>query len=164
MTTDASRSRTIEWQDPAAAFQSTVGRTGLEVMFGLRDGTVPPPPMAVTMNARIIDAAPGRVEFVAEPGEEHYNPLGVVHGGFVCTLLDTVVGCAAHTTLGAGVAYTSIELTVKYLRPITLETGALHATGTVTKGGRRVIFAEGTVTDASGTLLATGSSSLLVLG
>nr|BFF11087.1 hypothetical protein GCM10025699_23900 [Microbacterium flavescens] len=89
--------------------------------------------------------------------------LGMVHGGVACTLLDTVVGCAAHTTLPAGVGYTSIDLNVSYLRPILATTGLLRARGRVVKGGSRVIFAEGVVEDAAGTALATATSSLLVL-
>ena len=94
---------------------------------------------------------------------QNQEQLGVIHGGLLCTLLDTVIGCATHTTLERGTGYTSIELKVSYLRPVTLDTGELTATGTVTKEGRRVVFADGVVTDAEGNLLATASSSLLVL-
>lgn len=159
----AERSKTFRWTDPGIARQQAGGMTGLEIMRALRDGTLPPPPMAVLSNANIIEAEPGKVRFMYTPGEEHYNPLGTVHGGLACTMLDTVVGCAAHTTLEAGVGYTSIELTVKYLRPITIDTGSLFAVGAVVKGGRRVIFADGLITDHMGTPLATATSSLLVL-
>ena len=101
--------------------------------------------------------------FECTPGEHHYNPLGMVHGGLACTLLDSVVGCAGQTTLPAGVGYTSIDLNVSYLRPILATTGLLRAHGRVVKGGQRVIFAEGSLTDAAGTVLATATSSLLVL-
>lgn len=157
------RSRTVTWVDPAEARTAAAGLSGLELMRALRDGTIPPPPMAVLSSSTLVEAEPGRVVFTCAPGEEHYNPLGTVHGGLLCTLLDTVVGCAAHTTLEAGVGYTSIEIKVNYLRAVTLASGTLTATGSVTKPGRRVIFAEGEVRDASGALVATASSSLLVL-
>ena len=115
------------------------------------------------MNFWIVSAEPGEAVFECEPGEYHDNPLGMVHGGLACTLLDTVVGCAAHTTLPKGVGYTSIDLNVSYLRPITSTSGVIRATGRVVKGGQRVIFAEGVIEDAAGRTLATATSSLLVL-
>ena len=110
----------------------------------------------------VVEVAEGRVEFSCEPDESVYNPIGVVHGGLVCTLLDSVVGCAVHTTLPRGLGYTSIELKVNYLRAVHAGSGPLTAVGTVVKPGRRVAFAEGQVTDAAGRLVATASSSLLV--
>ncbi len=101
--------------------------------------------------------------FVGTPDESVYNPIGVVHGGLVCTLLDSVIGCAVHTTLPAGVGYTSIGLTVNYLRPVTADSGALTAVGRVTKPGRRVAFADGDVRDAAGRLVATATGSCLVM-
>lgn len=91
-----------------------------------------------------------------------YNPLGMIHGGILCTLLDTVLGCAVHTTLPQGHRYTSLEIKVNYLRPVLLTTGTLTAVGTVTKPGRRAAFAEGRIVDSSGELIATGSGTLLV--
>ena len=157
------RSKTFTWSDPAEALAKAAGLSGLEAMQAIRDGALPAPPMAVLMNCDITEVEPGRVVFTCTPGEEHYNPLGTVHGGLACTLLDTVVGCAAHTTLDAGAGYTSIELKASYLRPITLASGTLTATGWVVKGGRRIIFADGEIHDEHGNLVATASSSLLVL-
>ena len=100
--------------------------------------------------------------FTAVPDESHYNPIGSVHGGFYATLLDSVCGCAVHSTLPAGQAYTSLELKVSFLRPITVDTGPVTAHGWVTKPGSRAAFAEGDIRDASGRLLATASSSCAV--
>jgi uncharacterized protein (TIGR00369 family) len=155
--------RTINWADPLETRDRVARLSGLEAMRALRDGLIPPPPIAETMNFTLTEAEPGRAVFECRPGFEHYNPIGMVHGGLACTLLDTVTGCAAHTTLEAGRGYTSIEISVKYLRPIQADGGVLTAVGTVTKPGRRVIFAEGTIVDEAGRLLATASSSLLVL-
>jgi uncharacterized protein (TIGR00369 family) len=156
-------SRTLTWADPIETFDRVRSMSGLEAMLALRDGLIPPPPIAETMNFTLTEAERGRAVFECTPGFEHYNPIGAVHGGLACTLLDTVIGCAGHTTLDAGQGYTSIEISVKYLRPITADGGLLTAVGVVTKPGRRVIFAEGTIADAQGRLLATASSSLLVL-
>lgn len=155
--------RLLSWHDPIELRRSLMEMDGLSGLRALRDGVLPPPPMISTMNLELVEVDPGVVVFRCNPGPEHYNPLGTVHGGLACTALDTAVGCAAHTTLAAGQGYTSIDLTVSYLRPIVLETGPLTVSGTVTRAGRRVIFADGTITDAAGSLFARATSSLLVL-
>jgi uncharacterized protein (TIGR00369 family) len=137
-------------------------RSGLEAMAAIRDGVLPPPPIAKLMRMGITAIEEGRVEFSCELDESVYNPIGVVHGGLVCTMLDTVAGCAVHTTLPAGVGYTSIELKVNYLRAVLADSGPLTAIGRVIKPGRRVAFAEAEVLDAAGKTVATASSSLLV--
>jgi uncharacterized protein (TIGR00369 family) len=110
-----------------------------------------------------VSVNPGDVVFGCLPDESVYNPIGVVHGGLVCTLLDTVAGCAVHSTLPADVGYTSVEIKISYLRPVRAGV-ELIAHGWVTKPGRRVAFAEADVRDPSGTLLATASSTCLVMG
>ncbi len=156
------RSRTVTWYDPLITAAGALERSGLETMEAIRDGVLPPPPIAMLMQFDIRSLEEGRVEFGCTLDESVYNPIGVVHGGLVCTLLDTVAGCAVHTTLPAGVAYTSIELKVNYLRPVHATSGPLTAIGRVVKPGRRVAFAEGEVLDAAGRTVATASSSLLV--
>jgi uncharacterized protein (TIGR00369 family) len=111
---------------------------------------------------RVVDVENGRVEFTCTPDASMYNPLGTVHGGAVCTLLDTVTACALHTTLPEGVGYTSVEIKVNYLKAVTATSGPLTAVGTVVKAGSRIGFTEGKVTDASGNLVATATSTLLI--
>lgn len=154
--------QTYQWVDPAQVLAQTATLSGLEYMQGLRDGTIPPPPIAVLMQFRPVEVEAGRVVFECDPSQAHYNPIGMVHGGLVCTILDTATGCAGHSTLAAGVGYTSVEIKVNYLRPVLSDTGVLIATGQVIKGGNRVIFAEGNVTTQAGELVATASSTLLV--
>jgi len=156
------RSRTVTWHDPMITAAGGLQRSGLETMQAIRDGILPPPPIAMLMQMAITGLEEGRVEFTCAVDESVYNPIGVVHGGLVCTMLDTVAGCAVHTTLPAGVGYTSIELKVNYLRPVHAASGPLTAIGRVIKPGRRVAFAEGEVLDAAGRSVATASSSLLV--
>ena len=88
---------------------------------------MPPPPIAVLMRMQPIEVNPGQRRLRGRPGEEHYNPIGVVHGGYAATLLDSAIGCAVHTTLEAGEGYTSLGLEVKFLRPITRDPGACSA-------------------------------------
>jgi uncharacterized protein (TIGR00369 family) len=157
------RTRTVTWHDPSLVAAGALERSGLEALRAIRDGVLPPPPIARLVQMGITAVEEGRVEFTCEVDESVYNPIGVVHGGLVCTMLDTVAGCAVHTTLPAGVGYTSIELKVNYLRAVHVSSGPLTATGRVVKPGRRVAFAEGEVRDAAGRTVATASSSLLVL-
>jgi uncharacterized protein (TIGR00369 family) len=160
-----SRSRTFNWSDPAEALTQARGAgTGLEALQAMIDGRIPPPPISRMMGFTLVEVGEGVAVFECEPAEFHYNPIGAVHGGLACTLLDSALGCAGHTTLPADVGYTSIDLNVRYLRPITHASGLLRATGRVVKPGRRVIFTEGELTDAAGRAVATATSSLLVLG
>lgn len=156
------RTREHTWTDPAAPLASLRRIDGLAFLRGMLEGTVPTPPIASTLGFEAVAFEHGRAEFRLEPAEHHFNPLGLVHGGVLCTLLDTVVGCSVHTTLEAGWGYTSIDLNVTYLRPVTPATGPVTAVGTLVKGGRRVSFASGELTDASGAVLATATSSLLM--
>lgn len=156
------RTRTITWHDPAIAPAILPTLSGLEFMHGFIDGTIPPPPMMQLMNMTILSAEPGTVVFSAVPDESHYNPLGIVHGGFASALLDTVIGCAVHTTLPMGFGYTSLELKVSFLRPLTMDSGEVTATGRIVKPGKRAAFSQGEIVDADGNLIATATSTLLV--
>ena len=136
--------------------------SGLDFLRAIIDGELAPPPMGSLLRMRLTAAEPGTATFVCEPDESMYNPLGTVHGGLVCTLLDSALGCAVQTTLPQGQGYTSIEIAVKYLRPVLAGSGPLTCTARVTKPGTRVAFAEGAVTDASGKTVATATGSMLV--
>jgi uncharacterized protein (TIGR00369 family) len=160
--TSAERSRTITWEDPMIGASTMGTMSGLEYMQALRDGAVPPPPIIALMNMTLVSVETGIVVFSAQPDESHYNPIGAVHGGFACTVLDSVAGCAVQTTLPRGTGYTSLEIKVSYLRGLSTTTGALTATGRVIKPGKRVAFAEGALTDSEGRIVATASSTLLV--
>ena len=138
--------------------------SGLDFMTKIADGELPGAPIASHFGMDVVAVGPGTVTFRCLPDESHYNPIGTVHGGLVCTLLDSALGCATHTTLPAGSGYTSIEIKVNYLRPVTVTAagGALICRGRVTKPGRRVAFAEGEVVDSQGKVVATASGSLLI--
>jgi uncharacterized protein (TIGR00369 family) len=162
MADDVTRTRLVEWSDPMAAARKAATMPGLEYLSGLVDGSIPRPPMGSLMGMTLVAVAQGSATFRCTPDESHYNTIGTVHGGLVCTLLDSAVGCAVQTTLPAGMGYTSIELKVSYLRPLHHGSGEITCVGTVVKPGRRVAFAEGVVTDADGKIIATATSSLLV--
>lgn len=157
------RHKTVSWHDPGVLAGAAPSLRGIDFLRAIASGTLPPPPIAALFGFEIREVEEGRVVFSCRPDESVYNPIGVVHGGLVCTLADTVTACAVHSTLDAGTAYTSIDLNVSYLRPVTAQSGELVATGTVTRMGRRVGFARAEVVDAAGRLVATATSSCLVM-
>jgi uncharacterized protein (TIGR00369 family) len=136
--------------------------SGLDGLRAMLAGVYAPPPIVGAFGMQLESVAPGEAVFTATPDDSVYNPIGAVHGGVVCTLLDSAIGCAVQTTLDAGVGYTSIELKVSYLRPVHAGL-ALRARGWVVKPGRRVAFAEADVRDPDGKVVATGSGTCLVL-
>ena len=137
--------------------------TGLEFLRGIADGKLPGAPIADLLGFAPVEAEEGRVVFAAVPEQRHYNPIGSVHGGLAATLLDSAMGCAVHSTLPAGVAYTTLELKVNFVRPITSETGRILCEGTLVHRGGRVATAEGRVfAEADGALLAHGTTTCLI--
>lgn len=121
------------------------------------------PAMSRTLGFQLIEIGEGRVVFEGTPGREVYNPIGVVHGGYAATLLDSACGCAVHTMLGADQAYSTLELKVSYHRAMTEATGPVRAIGNVISLGRRAAFSEAKLTDANGRLYASATSTLIVM-
>lgn len=156
------RERSITWEDPGPGTVKGLSMPGIEYMQAVMKGELPGPPIAATLQFDLVEAEVGRAVFTCTPDESVYNPIGAVHGGLVCTLLDSAAGCALHTTLPRGKGYTSVEIKVNYLKAVRADSGLLTATGTVVRAGSRVGFTEATVVDGSGTLVATASSTLLI--
>jgi uncharacterized protein (TIGR00369 family) len=163
MTELTQQTKTISWVDPRPQAEQSLTMSGLDYLQAMVDGTIPPPPIASHINLEIVEVGPGVAVMAATPDYSHYNPIGSVHGGFFATLLDSVCGCAVQTTLPAGTAYTSLDLNVSFLRGISTDTGRVVATGRVTKPGSRAAFVEADIKDAQGRLLATATSTCLVI-
>jgi len=156
------RSRTFSWSDPAIHAAHLGQRSGLELLRAMTAGELPAPPVMQMLGMDRIEVAEGRVTVLLTPQEFHYNPLGSVHGGVLATILDTATGCAVHSTLPPGVGYTSMDLNIKYLRRVTVESGQLRCEGTVLSSGRRTALAQATITDGAGRLVAHATSSCLL--
>jgi uncharacterized protein (TIGR00369 family) len=148
--------------DPKAAAQKLLSMSGLEGLRYMMAGNHPPPSIAITLGFILAEVEDGRALFIGDPSDRILNPLGIVHGGWALTLIDSCTGCAAHTTLGPGVGYTTVETKVNFVRAITPATGPVRAEGVVVARGR-THTAEGKLTDSRGRLLAHGTSSLIVL-
>ncbi len=158
------RSRTYTWEDPMALRDAGAAMGGLDYLKAVFNRSLPPPPIAATMDFTGAEVEQGRAVFVGQPAEFLYNPIGVVHGGFAMTILDSAMGCAVHSTLAAGEGYTSLETSVNFVRPITLDTGRVRCEGTVIHRGGRVATAEGRlIAESTGKLLAHGTTTCLVM-
>jgi uncharacterized protein (TIGR00369 family) len=161
---ESTRSRLLTWQDPlpTAAVGAEMAGIGLHARVRGR--------RARAAADRRDDARPpgrdrrGPGDIRGEPGEEHYNPIGVVHGGWVSTLLDSALGCAVHTTLPAGVGYTTLTLETKFVRPISRETGVVRCEAEVLHRGRQQAAAEARAVDSGGKLLAHGTATCIIFG
>lgn len=163
-----------QWLDEAAAMRSGLAapgvaereqlrtRSGMEFLNGIAAGAIPPAPIAELLGITPISVAPGTTIFQGVPTLAHYNPSGVVHGGYAASLLDTAVGCAIHTMLPAGKGYTTLELKVNYIRAMTDKTGPVRAEAKVVNLGGQVGIAEGRITDANGKLYAYATTTCLV--
>ncbi len=156
------RLRTYEWDDPAVSGAASRELGGAEFFQAIADGKLPAPPITATLDFTLTSVEPGRAVFELTPSEFHYNPIGSVHGGVCATLCDSACGCAVHSMLPGGSYYTSLDLSVKFLRPITAATGRLICEGTVTHLGARTALAQARLTAEDGKLYAQATSSCLI--
>ena len=159
----ATRSRTITWQDPMITARAAMELSGMEALEKIRSGELPPPPIMILMNGRLAKLSEGRVIFEAEPAEYHFNPIGSVHGGYAATMLDTAMACSIHSCLPAGVGYTTLEIKINYVRPLTSNVGIVRCEGTAIHVGGKVATAEGRIVDSAGNLYAHGTTTCLLM-
>ena len=155
----ASASRAYGVADPAKVRQMS----GREFLQAILDGHLPAPPIAGTLSFWLTEIGDGVAVFEGEPGPHLLNPLGIVHGGWAMTLIDSAAGCAAHTLLPPDASYATIETKANFSRPITEDAGRVRAEGRAIGRGRRIISCEARVVDAKGRILAHGTSTLMVL-
>jgi uncharacterized protein (TIGR00369 family) len=157
------RTLTISWEDPLESAARGAELSGIERLRAIAAGTLAPPPMAELMGMRLTEVAEGRAVFEVEPGEQHYNPIGVVHGGLAMTLADSAMGCAVQSCLPAGVAWTTLELKINLVRALTVDSGTVRCEGTVIHVGRRVATAEARLFDGDGRLCAHATTTCMVM-
>ncbi|HEY2791439.1 MAG TPA: PaaI family thioesterase [Micromonosporaceae bacterium] len=163
MTDTKGRTRTYSWADPLVPAARVAEMSGLELFAAMQSGELPHPPIMDTLGVERITAnGEGSVTVLLQPAEFHYNPLGSMHGGVISTLLDTAAACAVHTTLPAGMAYTSLDLTVRFLKPITTASGMLRCEGIVVSRGRSTALGEAKLYDAADRLVAHGTSTCMI--
>jgi uncharacterized protein (TIGR00369 family) len=157
------RTLTISWQDPAELAARAHGSSGIDFLRAIAAGELARAPIQDLLGFDLVEVDEGRVVFAAQPGEQHYNPIGVVHGGLAATLLDSAMGAAVHSTLPQGSAYVTLEVKFNLVRAITAETGRVLAEGNVIHRGKTVATVEGSLrSEEGGALLAHGTSTCLI--
>jgi uncharacterized protein (TIGR00369 family) len=157
------RSLRVEWQDPLPGARAARELSGIDYLRAIVAGRFPPPPMAMLLGFGLESVDEGRAAFFVDPAEHHYNPIGMVHGGLLATLLDSAMGCAVHSKLPAGLGYTTTDLHVHYTRAVGTDTGRLRAEAEIVHFGSRMATASGRVTDASGRLYAHATATCFIL-
>lgn len=159
------RSLTVTWEDPLAAFEEGKKLAKpIEYLRAIRDGRIPAPPIAKLLGMDLVEVEEGKAVFQLTPAEQHYNPIGVVHGGVAFTMLDSAMGCTVQTLLPPGKGYTTLEIKANLVRAITLKTGPIRATAKIVHMGKQIATAEGRIEDSQGKLYAHGTTTCLILG
>jgi uncharacterized protein (TIGR00369 family) len=158
------RARLVEWQAPGPVAKAAAALSGLEAVRAIRDGILPPPPMARLIGFRIAVAEPGRIVMELEPHEGLENTIGLLHGATAAALLDTAMGCAISTQLPAGQGAVTLDLKLTYLRPLSVRSGTIATEGKLVKLGRQTSYAEGFVRDGSGNLAVHATATFSMIG
>jgi uncharacterized protein (TIGR00369 family) len=158
------RERVVEWQAPGPVAKAAAAMSGLEVMGAIRDGILPPPPMARLIGFRMTVAEPGRIVMELAPHESLENTIGLLHGATAAALLDTAMGCAIATMLPTGQTSVTLDLKLTYLRPLSVRSGTIQAEGKVVKLGRQTSYAEGFVRDGAGHLAVHSTATFSMIG
>jgi uncharacterized protein (TIGR00369 family) len=158
------RERVVDWQAPGPVARAAMAMSGLEAMQAIRDGFLPPPPMAKLIGFRMAIAEPGRVVMELDAEESLENTIGLLHGATAAALLDTAMGCAISTMLPAGQTSVTLDLKLTYLRPLSAKSGTIQAEGKIIKLGRQTSYTEGFVRDGAGNLAVHATATFSMIG
>lgn len=161
---ESRRQRVIEWQAPGPVARAASAMSGLETMCAIRDGILPPPPMARLIGFRMAVAEPGRIVMELDPEESLENTIGLLHGATAAALLDTAMGCAITTMQPAGQGSVTLDLKLTFLRPLSVRSGTISAEGRLVKLGRQASYAEGFVRDGAGNLAVHATATFSMIG
>ena len=161
---DTRRHRVVEWQAPGPVAKAAAGKSGLEIMCAIRDGILPPPPMARLIGFEMRIAEAGRIVMELDPDESLENTIGLLHGATAAALLDTAMGCAIATMQPTGQTSVTLDLKLTYLRPLSVRSGRVSAEGKVVKLGRQSSYAEGFVRDNAGNLAVHATATFTMIG
>jgi len=158
------RERVVDWQTPGPVAKAAERLSGLQAMQAIRDGRLPPPPMARLIGFRMTVAEPGRIVMELEGREDLENTIGLLHGATAAALLDSAMGCAISTRLEAGQGAVTLDLKLTYLRPLSVRSGTIAAEGKVMKLGRQTSYTEGFVRDGKGNLAVHATATFSMVG
>ena len=158
------RERVVDWQAPGPAARAAMTMSGMEAMCAIRDGILPPPPMAKLIGFRMATVEPGRIVMELDAEESLENTIGLLHGATAAALLDTAMGCAISTRLPAGQTSVTLDLKLTYLRPLSVKSGTIEAEGRLIKLGRQTSYTEGFVRDGTGNLAVHATATFSMTG
>lgn len=144
-----------------AALERTA--SGLEFLQRIVTGEIPGVPIGDTLGFRIVAVDKGEITLTGKPGKESLNLIGSVHGGWTASILDSAMALATLASLDEKHDFTTLDIKINYLRPITLEIGEVKAEGRIINAGRRIALCEATVKDSKGRLLAHGTGTCLII-
>src|SRR6266545_7605831 len=153
---------TLNKETSTSKVEDRLKLTGLEYMRQVMRGEVLPSGMGQLMNLKLVEVSEGRAVFTIQPDERHYNGLGIVHGGLAATLLDSATGCAINTMMPAGRIFTTLEMKINYVRPMTRDTGEVRCEASVIHVGGRIATAQGRIVDRHGKLYAHGTATCML--
>ena len=156
------RNLTVTWNDPMVGAEAARKMSGLDFLQAIIAGELPPPPISKLLGFKLTEVDTGHIVFELEPAEYHYNPIGMVHGGVTSTVLDSAMGCAIHSTLPKGSSYSTVELKVNFVRPMSTKTGKVRCEASVIHTGGRIATAEARLVDREGTLYAHGTTTCMI--
>ena len=157
------RVRTVTWEDPQVSRRDAAAIGGLDYLVAIREGRIPQPPAARLLGYRLSEVERGRAVFELEPAEYHYNPFATVHGGITGTLLDSAMTAAVLSTLRAGLACSTLEMKVNFVRAIGGDVGTVRAEGKVLHLGSSIATAEGKLLDGNGRLYAHAVTTCAII-
>jgi uncharacterized protein (TIGR00369 family) len=158
------RERLVDWQAPGPAAKLAAGMSGLEAMRAIRDGILPPPPLARLIGFRMAVVEPQRIVMELDPDESLENTIGLLHGATAAALLDTAMGCAISTMLPPGQTSVTLDLKLTYLRPLSVRSGTIQAEGKLIRLGRQTSYTEGYVRDAAGHPAVHATATFSMIG
>lgn len=153
----------FRWEDPSITREAAAALSGLEFLERIRDGTLPPPPYIALLGMRIASIAKGQVTFAGEPTEAAYNPIGLVHGGWIASIVDSAIGTSITSTVEAGRAAVTLDLQVRYFKPLTAASGTVHCEGRVINLGRTTATGEAHLYDTHRRLHAHATSTCAIV-
>lgn len=158
------RERVVDWQAPGPAAKAAMTMSGIEAMRAIRDGRLPPPPLAKLIGFRMATVEHGRIVMELDAEESLENTIGLLHGATAAALLDTAMGCAISTMLEAGQTSVTLDLKLTYLRPLSVKSGTIQAEGRLVKLGRQTSYTEGFVRDGAGNLAVHATATFSMIG
>ena len=161
-TEDTQRSRVIEWADPKIGIEAEHTMDGLKFLRAILNGKIPPPPFWKTVGFKLVKIEPGVAVLSLNPGEWHYNTMGSVHGGATTAILDTAMGSAIRTKLAHGRGYSTLEIKVNFIRPLTIDAGSVQCNGRIIHIGRRIAMAEAKMIGQQGKLYALANTTCML--